>query len=443
MKNKFEKLLNYSFDVLAILDINGDFRFVNRAFSEKLGWSIQDIAGRNLQELMVFKDMESSTSVLKSLSRGHPIILLDSQFKHQNGSLHPVRWTAYPDPDERAIFLIIHETEIKMTDQEIFKLAIEASPTVIFIVRDGKFIYANLLAEKVFGYSQNEFIGRPLEMLVPSHLHAVHQSHHNQYIQEPYTRLMGTSLELQGVRHDGAEILLDIGLNPVYSLDGLMVVCSIIDVTKRKEAENIATEKIQRLETEIVTLGHLSLTDELTSLFNRRAIFKYFELHYRIAQKDSAPLSFILADVDGFKEYNDNFGHVAGDAALKLLAKVMMTSFRKTDVVCRYGGDEMAVILPATDVNESKIMGERLRKEIEEFDWPHHGMTLSIGVMTLFPHLTEAASLGEINNFIAMADMALYSSKRSGRNKTTHFTDIDIKDQKRITDWKIHTLTDK
>jgi diguanylate cyclase (GGDEF)-like protein len=220
-----------------------------------------------------------------------------------------------------------------------------------------------------------------------------------------------------------------------------MVVCSIIDVTKRKEAENIAAEKIQRLENEIVELGHLSLTDELTSFFNRRALFKYFELHYRIAQKDSTPLSFILADVDGFKEYNDNFGHVAGDAALKLLAKVMMASFRKTDVICRYGGDELAVILLATDVNESKIMGERLRKEIEELDWPHRGMTLSIGVMTLFPHLTEAASLGEINNFIAMADIALYSSKRSGRNKATHFTDIDTKDQKRITDWKIYPDT--
>jgi diguanylate cyclase (GGDEF)-like protein len=263
---------------------------------------------------------------------------------------------------------------------------------------------------------------------VPPRLFTAHQRHYDQYIQQPYTRLMGTALELPGIRKDGVEIPLDIGLNPVHTPEGLIVVCSVIDLTKRIEAENIMARKIELLENEVVTLDKLSLTDELTSLFNRRALFKHLELHYRLAQRESKPLSFILVDFDDFKGYNDAFGHVAGDEALIQLAKLMLNSFRKTDVVCRYGGDEMAVILPLADVYEVKTMVERLQKEVREFEWTHRANTLSIGVATTFPRLNQTASLGGINNFIVMADIALYSSKRSGRNKFTHFNDIE-KDQ--------------
>jgi diguanylate cyclase (GGDEF)-like protein/PAS domain S-box-containing protein len=436
MKNKFEKLANYSFDMLAILDLDGSFVFVNRAFSERLGWSNHDLTGRNLQELMVFTGLENSSNMFKNLSRGHPILFSEVQFKHKNESLSPMRLTAYPDLDELAVFLVIHEMDIKITDHAIFKMAIESSPTVIFIVKDGRFLYANLFAEKVFGYSQDEFIGQTLEMLIPPRLHGVHQNRHSQYVQQPYTRLMGSALELPGMRKDGTEIPLDIGLNPVYSPSGLMVVCSIIDITKRKEAENIAAQKIVRLESEIVALDHLSLTDELTSLLNRRALFKYLELHYRIAQRESRPVSLILADIDDFKGYNDTFGHIAGDEALKLFAQLLMASFRKTDVVCRYGGDEMAVILPATDVNEARVMCERLQKETGEFEWPHRRNTLSVGVATLLPRLNQTASLGAVNNFIIMADMALYASKRSGRNKAFHYNDIGEISGKQLADWK-------
>jgi diguanylate cyclase (GGDEF)-like protein/PAS domain S-box-containing protein len=437
VERTFEKLLSYSFDILAILDIDGNFKFVNRAFSEKLGWTSHELTGRNLQEVIILKEQETSSNMLKSLSRGHPILFSECQFKHQNNSLYPIHLTAYPDLDELCIFLVIHDSNTKMTEQEIFKMAIEASPTVIFIVKNGKFLYANLLAEKVFGYKQDEFIGRSLEMLVPSRLHKAHQGHYNRYSQQPYTRLMGTSLELPGVRKNGTEIILDIGLNPVYSLDGLMVVCSIIDVTKRKEAENTVAQKIQLLESEIVMLDKLSLTDELTSLFNRRALFKHLELHYRIAQKESLSLSFILADIDDFKGYNDAFGHLAGDEVLKLLANAMKTSFRRTDIICRYGGEEIAVILPSTDAKEARIMGERLRKDIEEFKWLNRGITISIGVATISPRINQTASLGAINNIISMADIALYLSKRSGKNKATHYHDVEGDSQKQISAWRL------
>lgn len=436
MDDTFKKLVNYSFDILAILDINGNFKFVNRAFLEKLGWSSLELAGRNFQELIVFKEQETSLNILRNLSSGHPIIFSEGQFRYRNGIIRSIHWTAYPDLEAQVVFLIIHDANHEVTGQEIFKMAVDASPTVIFIVKDGTFHYANLLAEKVFGYLQDEFIGMSIETLVPPRMYDVHHTHRDQYVQQPYTRLMGSALELTGVRKNGEEFPLDIGLNPVNGPEGLLVVCSIIDITNRKAAENIVVDKIKKLEREIKTLGKLVVTDELTTLCNRRAIFKHLELHYRIAQKEVLPLSFILADVDDFKGYNDTFGHIKGDQALKLLAGILMKSFRRTDIVGRYGGEEFGIILPSTDAKQTEIMSSRLQKELAEFEWPFRKITLSLGMATIFPRVNQTASLGGINHFISMADMALYISKRTGKNKATHFNDIETGAQ--LSSWKIH-----
>jgi diguanylate cyclase (GGDEF)-like protein len=234
---------------------------------------------------------------------------------------------------------------------------------------------------------------------------------------------------------------LDIGLNPVQTADGLVVVCSIMDMTGRKAAKIILTEKIQQLESEISMLDQLSLTDELTSISNRRALFKQFELQYRIAQKESWPISFLLLDIDNFKNYNDTLGHVAGDKILKFVAEIMIKSVRRTEIVARYGGEEFGMILPAADPKDAKLLAERLRKMIMEFNWPLKNITVSIGTATIFPKTGQTIDPDDINNFIIMADKALYFSKQSGKNKVTHFNDLVLDPQENLSNWKIHHET--
>jgi diguanylate cyclase (GGDEF)-like protein/PAS domain S-box-containing protein len=441
MTNEFEKFFDLSFDMLAILDSNGRFKSVNRTFTQSLGWTLDDLANKSFWDLAVPTDQMNSPDIAQILAKGHPLIFIDSQIKCRNGEQRPLRWTAYPDLDARIIFLIIREARTQETEQEIFKLAVDSSPTVTFIVANGEIRYASLLAEMVFGYKQSELVGKPIEFLVPTRLRTVHQGLRSHYDHQPYLRPMGTELELIGQHKDGTEFPLDIGLNPVQTANGMVVVCSVMDMTNRKAAKIILTEKIRQLESEISILDNLSLTDELTSVSNRRALFKQLELHYRIAQKETQPISFLLLDVDDFKNYNDTLGHVAGDKVLKLIAEIMTKSVRRTEIVSRYGGEEFGMILPSADANEAKLLAERLRKMIEEFDWPLKNITASIGTATIFPKTGQTIDPDDINNFIIMADKALYFSKQSGKNIVTHFNDLVTEPEENLSKWKIHHET--
>lgn len=437
MKSEFEKIFDMSFDMVAILDLEGKFQNVNRAFKQVLRWALDDLKGKSFWDLNVPDAQLDIVSIANNAFKGHPVILVESQIRPKNGEPRKLRWTAYPDLESETIILILRNTQSQEDDQEIFRLAIEASPTVIFIVDKGEIRYVNQLSELVFGYSQDELIGNSIEMLVPRHLQSIHRNHRTSYDQKPYLRLMGSNLELSGQRKDGVEFPVDIGLNPVITHEGLVIVCSIIDLTKRKAAERIITEKIRQLEKEISVLDKLTLTDELTAINNRRALFKQLELHFRIAQNENHPISFILLDIDNFKHYNDSYGHMLGDQVLRTIADILMKSIRKTEIVARYGGEEFAAILPTTNTADAKALAERLRKTIEESTWPHRNITISAGIATLLPKASDHVNSQDINKLIIMADKALYSSKRSGKNKVTHFHDLEMEPSENLSAWKI------
>jgi diguanylate cyclase (GGDEF)-like protein/PAS domain S-box-containing protein len=437
MVDVFENFFNLSFDMLALLTMNGDFKRINETFKQTLGWTLDELVGKRFWDLITPDNQLNSSQIIQNLIKGHPVIFAESRVMCRQGEPCLLRWTAYPDLKTQNVYLIMREVKTNEDEQKIFRLATESSPTIILIVKDGEIQYANHLAQMVFGYQREELIGQSIEFLVPEHLRSKHQNLRNQYGKNPYLRLMGTELELIGQHKNGREFPLDIGLNPVHTSDGLIVVCSIIDMTKRKAAHNVITEKIKQLEGEISVLDKLSSTDELTSINNRRALFKQLELHYRIAQKEFQPLSFILLDVDNFKNFNDTLGHIAGDEVLKTIAVLMKKSVRKTEIVARYGGEEFGMLLPDTNTNEAKLLAERLRKMIEGYEWAQRKITVSIGTATVLPKSNQPITEVEINQFFIMADKALYFSKKSGKNRVTHFNDLDLEPQENLSNWKI------
>ena len=131
----------------------------------------------------------------------------------------------------------------------------------------------------------------------------------------------------------------------------------------------------------------------------------------------ASPLSLIMLDLDHFKQYNDSFGHPAGDEVLHWVGSILRAAVRGHDVVARYGGEEFVVLLPATDAAEALEVAERLRSAIACRPWPHRKVTASLGVATAGPATTDAAAL------VDQADHALYQSKQAGRNQVTHFRD--------------------
>ena len=115
-------------------------------------------------------------------------------------------------------------------------------------------------------------------------------------------------------------------------------------------------------------LIELSITDELTGLFNKRWFSSKIQSEIRHSKRVSHPLSLIILDVDRFKDFNDTYGHAAGDKVLAKLGAIIIEGLREGDIGCRYGGEEFAVILPATDIDKAFGVAERLRRRFESSD---------------------------------------------------------------------------
>lgn len=161
-----------------------------------------------------------------------------------------------------------------------------------------------------------------------------------------------------------------------------------------------------------------ALRDGLTRLFNKRYLMDRLDSELKFAQRHETALSLLMLDVDHFKKLNDTHGHLAGDAVLAQLAGVLSRAVRNEDVVARFGGEEIAIVLRAIAVDQAAHMAERLRKLVEnatiEAGGKHLHATVSIGVAG-FP-ATPAKTVAEL---IDAADKALYRAKHAGRNRVS------------------------
>ena len=191
----------------------------------------------------------------------------------------------------------------------------------------------------------------------------------------------------------------------------------------RERADVIAGSLVDgaRLIEDALSLRGAAVHDSLTQLFNRRVFDERLEIEWRRAMRQQFPVSVALIDIDHFKQYNDAAGHAAGDTALVKVAQLLQEQIRRAgDVVCRYGGEEFAVLLPATDAEGARIKLEELRQAVLDAAIPHPGrkgeaLSVSIGVATASSK--EDLLFYSPQKCLGLADAALYEAKRAGRNR--------------------------
>jgi len=168
---------------------------------------------------------------------------------------------------------------------------------------------------------------------------------------------------------------------------------------------------VARLRESRTELERLSVTDPLTGLFNRLRLMEALENEVRRSRRLHHQFTVVMADVDLFKKYNDEFGHPAGDLVLKRAAAIMREASRDVDFVARYGGEEFLIMMPETELEGGAQFAERIRKKLATERLPDGKITLSLGIAAFPMHGDTADQL------IAEADAALYLAKRAGGDR--------------------------
>jgi diguanylate cyclase (GGDEF)-like protein/PAS domain S-box-containing protein len=272
---------------------------------------------------------------------------------------------------------------------------------------DGRWSKVNATLCRIVGYAEDELLARDLRAIA----HPDDRDTDSEQIARLWAGDISTyEVEKRFLHQDGSSVWILLTASTVKDASGkpLYLMAQLQDFTARKVAED--------------ALKNLAVRDELTGLFNRREMDRLLKEEMTRAQRHLRPLSLLMVDIDWFKRVNDTHGHQVGDKAIRQVACVVSESVRALDRAARYGGEELAVILPETSAAEAAIVAERIRSRVAEFAFstaldPNGGtilaLTVSVGVSTVV-----ASGHGSVERLIGEADSALYAAKQRGRNRT-------------------------
>ena len=291
-------------------------------------------------------------------------------------------------------------------------LAENSSDTIVCVGLDGRQSYVSPSFTRLTGWSVAEGMEYELQGLI-------HPEDREELLAVG-ARLRAGAVQATGrlrhLRKDGSYVWVEICIRMVERLgdEGMQFVANIRDITERK----IAEDQIMALNRELAVLAN---TDGLTGLANRRRFDEALGQEWDRAARERKPLSLLMIDVDRFKLYNDQYGHQRGDQCLHAVAAAIAgLVHRPGDLAARYGGEEIALLLPSTSAAGAIELAAQLCRAIEakaiahEANMPGRVVTVSIGAATMSPTTEHPAGARAL---IAAADAALYEAKRDGRNR--------------------------
>jgi diguanylate cyclase (GGDEF)-like protein len=192
----------------------------------------------------------------------------------------------------------------------------------------------------------------------------------------------------------------------------------ILDIRRRTQAEDRLRGAQQQLLSSNRQLELLAMKDALTGLANRRCFDESLAMEARRAQREGTTLALLMIDIDYFKRFNDSLGHLAGDACLQTVGRIFEACVRRpSDLVARYGGEEIGIIMPDTDSIGAAVVAQLILDRLKQEPIPHDSspfgrLSVSIGIAT-----ATGSQLNHLQGLIEVADQALYNAKALGRNQ--------------------------
>ena len=416
-----QDFLDNANDLIQILDLKGQFLYVNRAWQMALGYSETEIGSMTIHDILHADSRESSLGLFSSISRISQVVGHELVFVAKSGKAIIVEGNITTQMEEgfpvavRGTFRDItkrKQLEEQFLEQKnITEKMIKFSAVPIFVL-DRNHVVTNwnkaceimtgITAQKVVGTSDHwrAFYPSKRSCLADLVLDGAYDSFPRMYGAFDASTFLHDGVRSEGWFDNvgGERRYLIFDAVPIYNRakELVAVIETLQDISKRKKLEE--------------ELARLATTDSLTGLCNRHRFNELLEQEVARARRYHAPLSLIMFDLDYFKNINDTYGHAVGDQVLQGVAEIIRKNVRVTDWVGRWGGEEFMVLCPEATEKDAAVTAEKLRGLVESHIFETvKTITISCGVTRFKAH-------DSVDTFVSRADDALYRAKDNGRN---------------------------
>ena len=455
-ESRFQTIFERAGVGIALVAPDGKWFNVNDAFCQIVGYGADELRGLTFHEITHPDDVVADLQMTKKLISGEiDRYQLEKRYIHKNGqpvwinlivtkqvgqqgeleylvsivkdiqarkeaeaSLAELRRELEERVEKRTSDLLLANTKLSMAmaqqmqsekalrkrEAELHMVIENASDAYVCVDQDGVISQWNRQAEKIFGWSAREAIGRKLvETIIPHDMRGAHCAGMKRYLETGQRNLPSWKMELIALRRDGQTMPVEVRVTALESEGKTIFSAFLSDITERKKAE--------------VAREYEASHDALTGLPNRRKLFSVLPQAMARSDRCGTEFALIFIDLDGFKQVNDGKGHEAGDAVLCTVASRLFQTIRKTDMAVRLGGDEFTVLLENLSggredaINVAvKILSAILQPIVVGDAVVHIGA--SIGIALHRPGDTET-----VDQFVSRADSAMYEVKRTGKGQ--------------------------
>ncbi|WP_418514794.1 PAS domain S-box protein [Delftia sp. PS-11] len=455
-ESRFQTIFDRAGVGIALVAPDGKWVNVNEAFCQIVGYSAEELHGLTFHEMTHPDDVEADLHLTKKLIDGEiDRYQLEKRYIHKNGnpvwinlivtkqvgpqgeleylvsivkdiqarkeaeaSLAELRRELEERVEKRTSDLLLANTRLssamaqqmqseqalRKREAELHMVIDNASDAYVCVDQDGVISQWNRQAEKIFGWSSQEAMGRSLaETIIPENMREAHCAGMKRYLETGKRSLPSWQMELVALRRDGHTLPVEVRVTALESEGKTIFSAFLSDITERKRAE--------------VEREYEASHDALTGLPNRRKLFSVLPQAMARSGRCHMEFSLIFIDLDGFKQVNDGKGHEAGDSVLRAVAARLLQSIRQTDMAARLGGDEFTVVLEnlSDGVENAKHVAYKILSAIQQpisigSEEVHIGASIGIA-------LHQPGDAETVDQLVSRADAAMYEAKRMGKGQ--------------------------
>ena len=412
---------------------------VNPAFQQLLGYSRQEALNLSAYDIVAHEREAMELSYVTALEQGSAR-LNERKWRSKDGRIITVDAAiSTAHQGGRVYFLVLAqdvskrkqaEDALRESESVFHSVITESADGIVLSDEDGRIVEFNQAIQKISGLTRQASVGKFLWdfqfQTTPNNMQSVE---HRAQVQKSTLDALETGqapflnkiLEIPFTRPDGSVAIVQQRVFVISTEKGWRLGSISRDITERKLAETALQHANIQLQVQMNELSKLddqlreqNIHDPLTQLYNRLYLDEALAQQVTLALHSGHPLGILMIDIDHFKNINDTYGHEAGDETLQTIANFLISRLRTSDIVCRYGGEEIICIMPHSAPRVTLRRAGQLRRGLASLQiitaHPEAHITASIGVAILPEHGKDA------NTLLKAADLAMYAAKNAGRN---------------------------